>query len=103
MEYKAYTFLNKILWKRKKTKIIISNILYFLWFLIIIIPFPLSVPTWLFLIVIWFLLKLKNARNIKYVIKIKKSLLYLIKNYRRKKIWKKKYRDLKKLYLKSIK
>ena len=94
MEHKLYKNIRRI----KLPFLIRLTLGFFLiisWIISIILPLPLSVPTWIILIVIWIIFVIE-ARDIKELIKIRKGIFYLSKNFKNKQIRKHKIKDIKK-------
>jgi len=95
MEYKIFKFL------RHKFQIPLL-IRYTLWIIFIFISsipiilpiYPWSSVMWVILLVIWILLIIPWDK-IRHVVKIRKGILFLIKNYHRKHIFKQKMRNIK--------
>lgn len=93
MEYKVYKFL-KYLNIPLFLRVIISVILLLLALIQIILPvYPWSWIAWIFLIVISILFFIP-WNKIRYVIKLRKSFIYMLKNIFNKKIIKHKFYDL---------
>lgn len=94
MEYHLFKFL------REKIKLplfirIFFWILFLIWGLIVVIlPIFFSVPTGIFLMILWLILII-HVKKIKHIIKIKKSIIYLCKNITNKETLKKKIKDIK--------
>jgi len=102
MEYKLYILLhkNKNISKNLLLRSILSKLLAFIWVLVILFPAPFSVPVWSFLIIISIILWVSKASKLKYIIKIRKSIIFLAINIFNKKIVKRKIYDIKKLFKK---
>lgn len=97
MEYKIVKFLEKI-----KLPYLLRCILGFFALLIALIIFvvPATPWSWLFLIA-WVLLFLP-ANRVRFIIKIRKSFVYMFKNYKEKNILKRKMKDIKKITIRML-
>ena len=100
MEYKLFKIINKRTPKNKLLRKFISGFFMWIWTFIFLIPLPFSVPTWILMFILWLIIKVKSPQNLKYLIKLKKSLIYLFKNIKNKKKIKQKIKDIKRLYKK---
>ena len=97
---------HKIFNKLRKYKIpLFLRVLIFIALLLIgiisiLLPLPGSAPVWIFVIVIWVIFII-SAKNIKFVKKIRKWLIFFMKNIVDKKIRSHKIKDIKK-HIKQI-
>ncbi len=81
-------------------RIIFFIILFLIWTTLILLPLPASAPIWIFVIIIWVIFVI-SAKNIKFVKKIRKWLIFFMKNIIDKKIRDHKIKDIKK-HIKQI-
>lgn len=95
MEYKIFKFM------RHKTVVpFFLRFIFWVFFIFIssipiILPiFPWSIIPWVILLVIWILL-IVPWHKIRYVVKIRKWILYLARNFHRKRVLKHKIKDIK--------
>ena len=101
MEYKIFRYVRH----HVKIPFFIRFILACLFMIFSLIPiilpiFPGSIFLWIFLLIIW-LLFIVPAHKIKHVVKIKKWIIFLSKNFHRKKIISHKIKDIK-FHIKEI-
>lgn len=94
MEYKIFRFIRH----QFKIPFFIRLIVWIFLILISSIPiilpiFPGSLIAWIFVFVVWFLL-IVPWEKIKHVIKIRKGVIYLVKNFHRKRIIEHKIKDI---------
>lgn len=99
MEYKVYKNIRKLKIPLFFRTIIMVFLILF-WIFMIILPIPGSAIIGWWSIILWFIFILE-AKNLKFIKKIRKWIFYFLKNAKSKKIRKHKIRDIKK-HIKKI-
>lgn len=94
MEYKIFRYMRHNIRIPYFLRFILAIILILLSIIPIFLPLPWSIFIWVFLLVIWLILII-SWDKIKHVIKIRKWLIYLTKNFHRKDTIAYKIRDIK--------
>lgn len=95
MEYQIFRYIRHHIKIPFFIRFILSSFLIFLSSIPIILPlFPGSLFVWMFIFVVWFLFIIPWSK-IKYVIKLRKSIFYMMSNFHRKRIIEHKMKDIK--------
>lgn len=98
MEYKIAKFFEKI-----RLPYVLRIFLWSIMLLLALIIAILPILPWALFFLVLGLLFFIQWNKIKYIIKLRKSFIYTIKNIRKKNILRMKFRDMKKSFLKMLK
>ena len=106
MEYKIFNFLREKLKFPYFLRVFFAVFLIIIWIIFIIFVLFWSVVVWVFILIIWFILIVK-VDKVRYLVKLRRSMIYMFANFfkKEKRVQKIKdiKRDLKKIFEKEEK
>lgn len=100
MEYKIHKKIRDYFNVHIYIRFFIGILLALLSLIPIILPFPWSFPIWVVMLIFWILLVVP-AQKVRHVIKLRKGVVYMMKNIHRRRILKHKMNDIS-LHIKQI-
>ena len=93
MEYKIHKKIRDYFNVHIYIRFFIGILLALLSLIPIILPFPWSFPIWVVMLIFWILLVVP-AQKVRHVIKLRKGVVYMMKNIHRRRILKHKMNDI---------